>query len=203
MFTKKTDEKDGIFNSPGTTGSNQPAPANPVSAPPSPAMPTASPAIASRTTAPTAANSPGSANPSYFGNDLTIKGNIESKGEIQIDGDIEGNINCQSLVIGEKAFVKGGNIIAEDIVVRGEVNGTIRGIRVTLESSSKFEGDVYHKTLAIEQGALFEGKSRRADDPIGSAPAIDAVNTTDNRASNAPASGKPTTLGVAAKPKSA
>ena len=82
---------------------------------------------------------------------------------------MEGDIKCTSLIVGENADVSGG-VVAEDVVVRGKVNGSIRGVRVTLESTSQVEGDVYHKTLAIEQGAYFEGKSRRQDDPVGSAP---------------------------------
>jgi cytoskeletal protein CcmA (bactofilin family) len=41
----------------------------------------------------------------------------------------------------------------------------VRGKRVLLQNTSHVEGDVYHQTLAIEQGAFFEGKSRRTDDP--------------------------------------
>ena len=37
---------------------------------------------------------------------------------------------------------------------------------MTFQSSSRIEGDVFHKSLAIEQGAFFEGKSRRSDDPM-------------------------------------
>ena len=59
-----------------------------------------------------------------------------------------------------------GALIAEEIVVRGSVQGSIRGNAVTFQSSSRVEGDVFHKSLAIEQGAFFEGKSRRSDDPM-------------------------------------
>ena len=45
-------------------------------------------------------------------------------------------------------------------------NGSIRGNSVTFQSAGRVEGDVFHKTLAIEQGAYFEGKSRRSDDPM-------------------------------------
>jgi len=107
--------------------------------------------------------------PSIFAGDISITGNIQSKGEIQIDGKVEGDIKCVSLIIGENADVSGG-VVAEDVVVRGKVNGSIRGVRVTLEQTSEVEGDVYHKTLAIEQGAFFEGKSRRSEDPVGTAP---------------------------------
>lgn len=102
--------------------------------------------------------------PSIIGEDLTVTGNIVSKGEVQIEGEVQGDIHCSSLVIGEKAQVTGG-LLADDVVVRGRVVGSIRGARVSLQSSSHVEGDIYHQSLAIEQGAFFEGKSRRADDP--------------------------------------
>ena len=103
--------------------------------------------------------------PSIIGEDLTISGNVTSKGEIQVDGEIQGDIHCGSLLLGDKSQVMGG-VIAEDVVVRGRVVGSIRGLRVTLQAQSHVEGDIFHQSLAIEQGAYFEGKSRRSDDPL-------------------------------------
>jgi cytoskeletal protein CcmA (bactofilin family) len=103
--------------------------------------------------------------PSIIGEDLTITGNVTSKGEIQVDGEIQGDIHCSSLLLGDKAHVKGG-VVAEDVVVRGHLMGTIRGMRITLQAQSHVEGDIFHKSLAIEQGAYFEGKSRRSDNPL-------------------------------------
>ena len=103
--------------------------------------------------------------PSIIGEDLTITGNVTSKGEIQVDGEIQGDIHCGSLLLGDKSQVIGG-VIAEDVVVRGRVVGSIRGVRVTLQAQSHVEGDIFHQSLAIEQGAYFEGKSRRTDDPL-------------------------------------
>jgi cytoskeletal protein CcmA (bactofilin family) len=65
-----------------------------------------------------------------------------------------------------------GSVIAEDIVVRGRVVGSVRGLRVTLQAQSHVEGDIFHQSLAIEQGAYFEGKSRRSDDPLAEVKAI-------------------------------
>ena len=48
--------------------------------------------------------------------------------------------------------------------------GSIRSKRVMLQSQSRVEGDIYHQSLAIEQGAYFEGKSRRSDDPTAGLP---------------------------------
>ncbi len=114
--------------------------------------------------------------PSIIGEDLTVTGNVLSRGEVQVDGQIQGDVHCSSLIVGEKAQITGG-IVAEDVVVRGRVMGSVRGNRVTLQASSHVEGDVFHKSLAIEQGAFFEGKSRRSEDPIASAPRLEGMNT--------------------------
>jgi cytoskeletal protein CcmA (bactofilin family) len=114
--------------------------------------------------------------PSIIGEDLTVTGNVLSRGEVQVDGQIQGDVHCSSLIVGEKAQITGG-IVAEDVVVRGRVMGSVRGNRVTLQASSHVEGDVFHKSLAIEQGAFFEGKSRRSEDPIATAPRLEGMNT--------------------------
>lgn len=102
---------------------------------------------------------------SVIGADLTIVGNLESRGEVQIDGDVQGDIHAARIVVGERARIT-GSLIADDIVIRGSVQGSVRGNSVTFQSTAHIEGDVFHKSLAIEQGAYFEGKSRRSDDPM-------------------------------------
>ncbi|HSA67860.1 MAG TPA: polymer-forming cytoskeletal protein, partial [Methyloceanibacter sp.] len=82
-----------------------------------------------------------------------------------VDGEIQGDVQCGSLLLGDKSQIT-GCVLAEDVVVRGRVLGSIRGLRVTLQAQSHVEGDIYHQSLAIEQGAYFEGKSRRTDDPL-------------------------------------
>jgi cytoskeletal protein CcmA (bactofilin family) len=119
--------------------------------------------------------------PSIIGEDLTVAGNVLSRGEVQVDGQIQGDVHCSSLIVGEKAQITGG-IVAEDVVVRGRVMGSVRGNRVTLQSSSHVEGDVFHKSLAIEQGAFFEGKSRRSEDPIATAPRLEGMSTQSSQA---------------------
>lgn len=103
--------------------------------------------------------------PSVIGADLTIVGNLESKGEIQIDGDVQGDVHAARIVVGERARIT-GSLIAEEVVIRGSVQGSVRGNSVTFQATSHVEGDVFHKSLAIEQGAYFEGKSRRSDEPM-------------------------------------
>lgn len=133
---------------------------------PSPGAPSmaAFPTNGSRGPAPLQPRSERSA-PSVIAPDLIIAGNLISKGEVQIDGEVQGDIRGTHVVVGERARIT-GSIIAEEVVVRGHVMGSIRGRRVMLQSSSHVEGDVYHQALSIEQGAFFEGKSRRSQDPL-------------------------------------
>lgn len=100
-----------------------------------------------------------------IGSDLVIVGNLQSNGEVTIDGQVHGDLQARRIVIGPQARITGG-IIADEVVVQGMVMGSIRGNRVALQSSSKVEGDIVHQSLAIEQGAYFEGKSRRSENPL-------------------------------------
>src|SRR5262245_62800338 len=97
------------------------------------------------------------------GSELSIKGNLESRGEVQIDGAIEGDVHAMRIVVGEAARIT-GNLLADDVVVRGAIAGSIRGKKVTLEAASHVEGDIFRRMLAIEKGAFFEGRSRRVED---------------------------------------
>ena len=98
-----------------------------------------------------------------------------------IDGHIRGDVRCASLIAPEVE----GNVVAEDVVIRGRVIGSIRGVRVILQSSCHVEGDLVHASLAMEQGAYFEGKSRRSENPLAEdhqrpkAPAVEQHEATD------------------------
>ena len=96
---------------------------------------------------------------------LAVTGSLKSEGEILVEGRVEGDIRCKLLVIGKDAHVS-GSIIAEEVSVRGKVRGAIRAHRVTLQDTAVIDSDIYHRTLSIEQGACFEGSSKRCADPL-------------------------------------
>ena len=102
---------------------------------------------------------------STIGGDLTITGNVTSKGEIHLDGHVQGDVRCVALVLGENSSVE-GNVTAEDVVIRGRLIGSVQALRVILQSNSHVEGDLTHQSLAIEQGAYFDGKSRPLEDAL-------------------------------------
>lgn len=144
MFTKRSDKESAASEPP-----RPPLPTQRGSAPP---LPGSAPGRAP------------SGNVSQISADLMIIGNLVSKGEVHIDGEIQGDLHAATVVVGENARITGG-VVADEVVVRGAVMGSVRGKRVVLQSTSKVEGDVFHNQLAIEQGAFFEGKSRRVEDP--------------------------------------
>lgn len=100
--------------------------------------------------------------------DLTITGNIKSTGDINVEGNVEGDIRAHLLTVGEGATVK-GECIADDVVVNGRVVGKVRGLKVRLTATARVEGDIIHKTIAIESGAHFEGSVQRQEDPLNGA----------------------------------
>src|SRR5262249_51902938 len=107
-----------------------------------------------------------SATKSVIGNDLKIIGQglkIISQGTLQVDGEVEGDVGGSEGILGEQGKVT-GTVAAAMVIVRGTISGVIRGATVTLQSSSHVEGDIHHISLAIEQGAEFDGRCRRATD---------------------------------------
>ncbi|MRX49065.1 polymer-forming cytoskeletal protein [Paracoccus sp. S-4012] len=107
----------------------------------------------------------GRATPSVLSADLTVTGNIKTQGDVQIEGQVEGDIRAHQLTVGESATIR-GEIVAEDIVVNGRVVGRVRGLKVRLSATARVEGDIIHKTIAIESGAHFEGSVQRQEDPL-------------------------------------
>ena len=97
--------------------------------------------------------------------DLFIKGNLTTSGDIQIEGEVEGNIKASLLTVGQNAKIR-GEINTNELIINGFVSGTIRSKKVTLTSSAKVEGDIIHNTIAIETGAHFEGSIEKTDNPL-------------------------------------
>lgn len=110
--------------------------------------------------------------PSIISADVVLRGNVNSAGEVQLDGALEGDIRSSKLIVGEQATVK-GEIICEDVIVRGRVEGGIRAKKVSLASTSRILGDILHSSLSVESGAHFEGNCRHSDDPLSEASAND------------------------------
>ena len=94
---------------------------------------------------------------SVIGTDVTIKGDIEATADLHIDGAVEGDIKCSSLVQGESGSVV-GSIVAESARLAGKVNGSIRVRELVVRREAHIHGDVQYEALTIEQGAQVDGR---------------------------------------------
>lgn len=100
--------------------------------------------------------------PSIVSANLRVTGDLESEGDIQIDGHVEGDVRSNSVTVGEHAVVSGA-ILAQTVHVAGTVKGQINGKTVELTRTAKVTGDIVHESLAIEAGAYIQGLCRHAD----------------------------------------
>jgi cytoskeletal protein CcmA (bactofilin family) len=88
-----------------------------------------------------------------------IVGNIVCDGPWEVVCSIQGELRGTDLVIGPEATVL-GRVIGRDVTVRGRVTGSIRAVNVKLRGAASVEGEIFHQTLLVEEGARFDGASR-------------------------------------------
>ena len=94
---------------------------------------------------------------SVLGADLKITGDITASEDLHVDGCVDGDIGCGSLVQGENSTITGG-IVASSARLAGTVNGSIDAQSLVILKSARISGDVAYESLTIEQGAQVEGK---------------------------------------------
>lgn len=112
---------------------------------------------------------------SVIGEDLAIIGEkitVVSQNKLKVNGTIQGDINGKEVFVGPKGKVI-GTVTANHIEVEGEIKGALRGASVSLMPSSRVDGDIYHQKLAISEGAQFDGRVRRPQDPSEITPNLD------------------------------
>lgn len=131
---------------------------------------------ASITAKPVASNGLAGLTESVIGNDLTIEGQtitIRCKGSLRVNGNIQADLHSKELIVGNEAVIT-GSIAAETVRVMGRVNGAIYGTNVVLHATAAVEGDIHSKSLGVEQGASFDGRSRKVNDVSEIAPQLES-----------------------------
>lgn len=98
---------------------------------------------------------------SVIASDVEIIGNLAAKVDIHIDGSVQGDIACGSIVQGSESRII-GKIIAENARLAGTVDGSIEARDLIIEASAHISGDIQYETLTIEQGSKVEGKFKHA-----------------------------------------
>lgn len=93
---------------------------------------------------------------SIIGPDVRIVGDIITEGEMQVDGRVEGDITCKTLMVGPGGHIV-GEIKAERVRIHGEVSGKLSADQITIGRTARVTGDIQHDSLEIESGAQVEG----------------------------------------------
>lgn len=140
-----------------------------------PAVP-AAPLVPPPVTFPAAATvEPAQTRESIIGSDLVILGDkitVITKTRLIVDGEVRGDINGREVVIGQTGRVT-GTIAANSVDVHGHVKGAVKAVSVTLHPTAHVDGDIHNQVLKISEGAVFDGRVRRAKDAAELAPVLD------------------------------
>jgi cytoskeletal protein CcmA (bactofilin family) len=103
---------------------------------------------------------------SVFGPDVAFKGDLTASADLHIDGKVEGDISCASLVQGEASEII-GMVAADSARIAGKVKGSISAGSLVVQKSARIEGDLTYDSIVIEQGARVDGKlSFRVAEPV-------------------------------------
>ena len=105
---------------------------------------------------------------SFIGPEMVITGDLDTPGQLHIDGKVIGDVRCGSLSQGESGSIA-GNIHADDARLAGLIDGGVSAGTLLLETSARITGDVLYETLTVSTGAQVDGRfKRRQDDSDGS-----------------------------------
>lgn len=114
---------------------------------------------------------------SVIASDLEITGNLHAKADLHIDGKVQGDVTCGSLIQGEGSMIA-GKVTAKSARLSGQVDGSIEAAELIIEASARINGDVVYENLTIAPGGKVEGKFKHkssAGAPTIARPAVSAA----------------------------
>ena len=95
---------------------------------------------------------------SVIGASLQFTGEIKSAGSVRIEGQVTGRVTARSLTLGRGGEIE-GDVAAEIAQIDGLLEGNLQADTVILGPSAQVFGDITHRSLSMEPGARFEGRS--------------------------------------------
>jgi len=113
---------------------------------------------ASATPAAQAYTPPPSMNGTIIGESIKVKGRIVSREELQMNGELQGELEMDGrLTVGVKGKVD-ANVKAREVILAGSMKGNVEAAeRLVLRKGAHLEGDVKTAGIVIEDGAYFKG----------------------------------------------
>ncbi|MGI9545495.1 MAG: bactofilin family protein [Cyclobacteriaceae bacterium] len=99
--------------------------------------------------------------------ETSIKGSVETSGNLRVEGKVIGDIKARSkVVLGESSYVE-GKIFAQNADIEGKIKGTIEVENLlTLKANCLIEGDIFTQKLVVESGAKLEGNCKMGKNAV-------------------------------------
>ena len=97
---------------------------------------------------------------SFIGPEVVVTGDIDTEGQLHVDGKVVGDVRCGSLSQGESGSIS-GNINAGEAKLAGLIDGAVSAGTLLLEASARVTGDVLYETLTVSTGAQVDGRFKR------------------------------------------
>ena len=104
--------------------------------------------------------------PTRVGPDLVIRGVVEGRGQIEIQGKVEGHVKCREVSVVEGGRIE-GSVVAELVQIGGAVEGPVRATTVEITKTASVVGKITHLNLSVEAGAYLEGCRPWRPRPLG------------------------------------
>jgi cytoskeletal protein CcmA (bactofilin family) len=105
------------------------------------------------------ASNPAARTLACLGSTISVKGEIVSDEDLQIDGKVDGPISLRGhrLTVGRTAHLN-SEINAREVIVYGNASGNLRARdRVEIKKDGQVIGDITTARISIEDGAYFKG----------------------------------------------
>lgn len=98
---------------------------------------------------------------SIIGKGTSVQGDLNTVGNMRIEGDVKGNVTCKSkIALGQSSYVE-GTVLAQNAEIAGEIQGSIEiSELLILRPTAVIHGDIVTNKLIVESGATFNGSCR-------------------------------------------
>ncbi|WP_168718780.1 bactofilin family protein [Thermosulfurimonas marina] len=98
----------------------------------------------------------------YIGSSLKLEGKLFFPGKVRFEGELQGELRGESLIIGEGGKIV-GEVEAEEILCAGQVEGKLVCKNLNLKKTARIKGEIFTERLSVEEGARLEGQIRAGE----------------------------------------
>jgi cytoskeletal protein CcmA (bactofilin family) len=94
-----------------------------------------------------------------IGADIKVTGNIEASADLMVEGKVEGDVRCRSLILGESGMIN-GNIFSERARISGSLEGSIETGDLAIEATGMIKGEATYARLKVAPGGTVDGNMK-------------------------------------------